>query len=105
MSSGLSGVAWTIQRMNGGRLGVVVVGVRSKQQQNGVNMKKYTLIGLGLLTATLAQAQSTNVLNSIDGMMDSCQTYYNSAVAIGLGVMVVGAVIAYVSKGLWLRKR
>lgn len=77
-------------------------------------MNKNTKAGLpGLIMAVLAvltlgvintQAAVTNIV-ALDNVMDTASDYYNSAVAIGLGVILIGTVVGFMFKGLGLRKR
>lgn len=59
--------------------------------------------GIGVCAAT-ANAAVTNI-TVLDNVMDTAADYYNSAVAIGLGVILIGTVVGFLFKGLFLRKR
>jgi len=69
-------------------------------------MNKYLAALLAALTVGLlnTQAAVTNIAQ-LDNVMDTAQDYYNSAVAIGLGVILIGTVVGFLFKGLFLRKR
>jgi len=61
------------------------------------------LVGL-LFTSLAASAAVTNIL-ALDNVMDTAQDYYNTAVTIGLGVILIGTVVGFLFKGLFLKKR
>lgn len=75
------------------------------REQNKHNMKKTLVIAgaalLGAANSTFAAA--TNIVQ-LDNMMDTAESYYNSGVGVGLGMIVIGFGVWAVRKGIFLRK-
>lgn len=71
-------------------------------------MRKYSLWVLALVALLFSQlgafATVTNIV-ALDNVMDTAQDYYNTAVTIGLGVILIGTVVGFLFKGLFLKKR